>query len=911
MHKNLKVAALLVSTMTFVFSAVVSCSVHDMELHRDDTLEVGGREVPVSAYEAGMVRLLITEELASRLEIRTDSAGCLLCSGVKSVDEAVAALGITKMKRTFPYAGKFEARTRKAGLHLWYDVYFDEGAGLTKASRELSSIEGVRMVEYRPKVVRFTSELVPESVCPSVPAHAERSSIDIFDDPFLSTKQWHYYNDGTFMNTVAGADINVLPAWEQGIVGNDDIIVAVVDGGIDFRHEDLAENMWSDPEISDPDLSHGYNFERGSYVLTADEHGTHVAGTVAAVNNNGIGVCGVAGGDKARGIPGVRLMSCQIFEGGSGGTSGANAIKWSADHGAVISQNSWGYSPESYLPGTPASDKAAIDYFVEYAGYDENGVQTGPIGGGIVFFAGGNESVNFSYPSDYENCIAVSAIDGDYEPSSYNNFGDWVDVMAPGGDRPKGHLIYSTLPDNQYGGMYGTSMACPHVSGMAALLIARFGGPGFTSRQLRQMIEGSLRDLSEYQNPQKYIGKGLVDVGAALSMASTEAPEPVAEFEAEGRSNFIDFAFTVPSDPDDEVPAYATLHYSTSPFDVTDSIMVNGLPAYYVTLADVKVNERVKASLGGLDFNTLYYVSISASDLAGNRSPLHSIVEVTTGSNSDPVLDPGDDMDVTLRYLDTLVIDIVANDPDGHKVSAHITDIDGVSVTVMDGNVIRIVLNGSEMTTDEGTVELTVDDGFGGRDSMKIRYTVVRNMPPEIIVDESLPLQIVVDMNSSEGTAIDLSQYFTDRDGDVLGYEAEFSAVGIVSAEFSGNIMTLHPLAGGAVQMELTASDPEGESVSLTFDVLTWDSGRVADFYPNPVVDILNIRTGDDILRASVEIRDMFGGVKLSEDNLSMSAFEPAKIDMSAFPGGLYKVYLTCTMHNGASKSVETTVSKL
>lgn len=909
MHKVLKVAALPVSAL--IFSAVVSCSVNDMGLRHDDMLEVGGREVPVSAYEAGMVRVLITEDLASRLEIRTDSAGCLLSSGVKSVDEAVASLGITSMKRTFPYAGKFEARTRKAGLHLWYDVCFDENAGLTKAAGELSSVDGVQMVEYRPKVVRFTSELVPESVSSSVPVEAGSTSIDIFNDPFLATEQWHYYNDGTFMNTIAGADIDVLPAWEQGIVGDDDIIVAIVDGGIDFRHEDLADNMWCNPEVSDPDLSHGYNFERGSYVLTTDEHGTHVAGTVAAVNNNGIGVSGVAGGDKARGIPGARLMSCQIFEGGSGGTSGANAIKWSADHGAVISQNSWGYSPDSYLPGTPASDKAAIDYFVEYAGYDENGVQTGPMAGGIVFFAGGNESVNFSYPSDYENCIAVSAIDGDYEPSSYNNFGDWVDVMAPGGDRPKGHLIYSTLPDNEYGGMYGTSMACPHVSGMAALLIARFGGPGFTSSQLRKMIEGSVRDLSEYQNPQKYIGKGLVDVGAALSMASTEAPDPVTEFVAEGRSNFIDFSFSVPADPDDVVPAYVTLHYSTSPFDVADSIAVNGLPAYHVTLEDVEVNETVSATLGGLDFDTRYYLSISASDFAGNRSPLHSLVEATTGSNSAPVLEPGDDMDVTLRYLDTLVIEVAANDPDGHSISAHITDIDGVSATVMDGNVIRIVLNGTEMTTDEGTVELTVDDGFGGRDSMKIRYTVIRNMPPEIVPDESLPLQIVADMNSSEGTAIDLSQYIMDRDGDELKYVADFSAEGIVSAEFSGNTMTLHPVAGGSVRMVLTASDPDGESVSLTFDVLAWDSERVADFYPNPVVDVLNIRTGDDILRASVEIRDMFGGVKLSEDDLSMSAFEPARIDMSSFPGGLYKVYLKCTMHNGASKSVETTVSKL
>lgn len=299
MIKDRKPLAVLVSA-AIVCMAAASCSLNEDSLNRSDTIEVNGRPVPASGYEQGMVRLLLSEELVSSLGLEADSSTSTLKSSVKSVNDAISSLGIVRMERTFPYAGKFEARTRAEGLHLWYDVYFDENAGLTKASAELSSIDGVRTVEYRPKMVRISSDIVPGTVTSSPGKTAERTASGVFDDPYLLTEQWHYINDGTYDNrAIAGSDINVLPVWQKGIVGSEDVIVSVVDGGIDFKHEDLADNMWSDPEISDPDYSHGYNFVRKSYLVTADDHGTHVAGTVAAVNNNGIGVCGVAGGDKA------------------------------------------------------------------------------------------------------------------------------------------------------------------------------------------------------------------------------------------------------------------------------------------------------------------------------------------------------------------------------------------------------------------------------------------------------------------------------------------------------------------------------------------------------------------------------------------------------------------------------------
>ena len=132
-----------------------------------------------------------------------------------------------------------------------------------------------------------------------------------FNDTFLS-KQWHYYTDGTINNSIEGCDINVFPAWKNYTKGNSNIIVAVVDEGVDFAHEDLYSNMWQNSSQTGSNR-YGYNFVSNNYRVTGGNHGTHVAGTIAAVNNNGLGVGGMAGGDNINVIAGVGIMSGQIF----------------------------------------------------------------------------------------------------------------------------------------------------------------------------------------------------------------------------------------------------------------------------------------------------------------------------------------------------------------------------------------------------------------------------------------------------------------------------------------------------------------------------------------------------------------------------------------------------------------------
>ncbi len=411
----------------------------------------------------------------------------------------------------------FPTTTDNDKLDRWMLVHFDKSLDLKAVAEKIAALECVERVEFDLKMKRISSEALP---MPTMRPEPTRSVEMPFDDPELPW-QWHYYNDGSVGDyCVAGADINLLNAWKY-TAGDRRVIVAVMDGGIMYDHPDLKDNMWvNEAEQNgqlgiDDDMNgyvddiYGYNFVKDSGKVTADDHGTHVAGTISAVNNNGYAVCGIAGGTGNK--DGVRLMSIQIFEGEDGCYQHqiVRGYQYAADNGAVLINNSWGYEPDVYFSDNQFEQydsalKNAIDYFQVNARLD------GVMEGGVAIFAAGNETYpQPCYPGAYHKYVCVTAMASDYTAAYYTNYGPGCNIAAPGGDANYGtvYCISSTSTSLLYGYEYmqGTSMATPHVTGCAALALSYALKQGYTLTPdyLRALIQTSVHDINQYQTGTK------------------------------------------------------------------------------------------------------------------------------------------------------------------------------------------------------------------------------------------------------------------------------------------------------------------------------------------------------------------------------------------------------------------------
>lgn len=411
-------------------------------------------------------------------------------------------------------------------LSRWLLVSFDESLSNAEVAEAIAKDSRVIRIEYDVLIKPIKGEsLGMQASRPEITRSVEMP----FNDPELPN-QWHYNNDGTLDDEYsldlcfAGADINLFNAWKY-TAGDNRVIVAVCDSGIMTDHPDLADNMWvneaekNGQEGVDDDGNgyiddvHGYNFVSDTGKVTADSHGTHVAGTISAVNNNGFAVSGIAGGTGNG--DGVRLMSIQIFEGENvcNAYQIANAIKYAADNGAVIINNSWGttqpvYSGDNEYEYYDSLKKDALDYF------KKNAKLEGTLDGGIVIFAAGNERYKqAAYPGAYRDYICVAAISSDYTAAYYTNCGNGVNICAPGGDPNYANwlTVLSTSVENANttGSEYnkGTSMACPHVAGCAALAVSYALKKGYTltADELHNLILTSVHDINQHQVGEKYL----------------------------------------------------------------------------------------------------------------------------------------------------------------------------------------------------------------------------------------------------------------------------------------------------------------------------------------------------------------------------------------------------------------------
>ena len=595
-----------------------------------------------SNFVEGVVRVKLQREIADRMiaaKLPLSVKGTnkkYVQTGVTPLDRVNQKVKAVSMTRVFPYAGKDEAKHKAAGLDLWYDVHYEaSGMKLAQARNLFRSAEGVSYAQRIPLYKPIGGERFLEISPAAVAKAAKAASTMPFNDPLLND-QWHYNNDGHIAGTKVGADANVFKAWETGVTGSKDVVVAIIDGGFQVDHPDLKDNVWINtaelngkPGVDDDgdgyvDDIYGYNFVINSSDINAHSHGTHVAGTVGATNNNGIGVCGVAGGSDGKG--GVKMMVCQVFDSRASSSAVADfgaAIVYAADRGASIAQCSWG---AGVADEEDKSVTEAVDYFTKNGGGDK-------MNGGLCIFAAGNngEEGNY-YPGCLDKVVAVGSMAPDGSVAYYSNRGKWVDVTAPGGleDNGQQYGVLSTLPNSTYGYNEGTSMACPHVSGIAALILSKYGNKQFSNETLRTLLTTSVNDLYT-QNPEYegLMGSGYIDAYKALQGKEGSVPEAVADFTVTASHDNALIEWTIPETEEKSIDHHV-IYYSTEAFSATDDL--NKLSSATVDTKFKYSGDKMSYEVEGLKASTKYYFAIVAYNRWGKASAVSPIKEATTNA---------------------------------------------------------------------------------------------------------------------------------------------------------------------------------------------------------------------------------------------------------------------------------------
>lgn len=467
--------------------------------------------IDINAVDLGIIYIKVNSDIVENFDgkpsILNKNDICKI--GIPAIDYLFDFYQVNDIQPLFPkelFNDTSKDHRSLWGFDRWYALKISETLSPIEAAKEFAKLSEIELAEPVFKIIRMNGEGSWELVENSSrnPFIYKDNKKELFDknkpnqtsnkwlpnDPYFSQQAWHYNK------------ISMQEAWNIHN-GGDNVIVSIHDGGIQFVHPDLSANIWGP---IGPD---------GSYTI-ADSHGTHVAGTVAAVSNNNLGVAGIAGGDGSGN--GARLMSVDIF---NGTFSTYQGYVYAAQNGASVSQNSWSYQNANVYN---AADLEGIDYFYNFGGGDL-------LAGGVIVFAAGNDNSSQNwYPAFYEKTIAVAATNQMDAKATFSNYGTWVDISAPGVS------IYSTDTNSSYSTKQGTSMACPHVSGVAALVIS-IAPRVLTNEMVRDILMTSSDD--HYQINQDYVGllgAGRLNAFNAIQMASAYAIDNPLSFVSEAIS---------------------------------------------------------------------------------------------------------------------------------------------------------------------------------------------------------------------------------------------------------------------------------------------------------------------------------------------------------------------------------------
>jgi subtilisin family serine protease len=410
----------------------------------------------------------------------------------------------------------------------------------------------------------------------------------------------------------AGADIRATSAWDI-FTGDPNLMLGIIDTGIDYNHPDLSANAWTNaieaagaPGVDDDgngyvDDIHGYDFVNNDGDPMDDNgHGSHCAGTIGGVGNNGVGVAGVNWNVK---MAGIKFLSA----GGSGSTAGAiSSVQYAIAIGCRLTSNSWGGGGFS---------QALLD-----------AINAAGAAGQLFIAAAGNSSANTDtsphYPSSYDSpyIIAVAATDHNDNLAGFSNFGaTTVDLGAPGDD------ILSCQPGGGYQLLSGTSMATPHVAGACALAWGRF--PNASNLQIKQLILLKADPLPSLAG--RVLTGARLNVFLSIADPDSTPPGQVSDLATDNPGSTT-MGLTWTATGDDGGTGRASrydIRWSTSP--IPDSV------AFYAANAvegpdPQPAGATETAEVSGLTFSTFYYFALRALDEFGNAGPISNVATGTT-----------------------------------------------------------------------------------------------------------------------------------------------------------------------------------------------------------------------------------------------------------------------------------------
>ena len=505
---------------------------------------------------------------------------------------------------------------------------------------------------------------------------------------------WGLHNTGQSGGT-AGADISATSAWDV-TTGSSDVIVGVIDTGVDYNHPDLAANIWTNPnEIAGNGLDddgngyvddiHGINaITNSGNPMDDHDHGTHVSGTIGAVGNNGVGVAGV---NWSVSIIGMKFLS----SGGSGTT--ADAIKC-IDYAVALKQSGVNIRVLSNSWGGGGFEQALLDAINAANAVD------------ILFVAAaGNDSLNNDssphYPSSYDapNVLAVASTDRNDALSSFSNYGATsVDMGAPGSS------ILSTVVGGGYASFSGTSMATPHVSGAATLLLSY--NDLLTVADLKSTLMNSGDAIPALSG--KTVSGRRLNVDAALAQTDPPAPtfrldvSPSSQTLNQGQSTSFNLSTTSVLGFSGDV----ALSLSSSPaLNATTTFSPNPVA---VGAGSVLIIDTTTATATGT-------YSLTITGVSGS---------ITRTKTVSLVVRPEGTIDVT--YSNNTPVSIPDNVPAGVTSTLNVTDVTVISSTSVTVNITHTYIGDLivKLTSPIGTQAVLHNRAGGSADNLNQTYTV-------------------------------------------------------------------------------------------------------------------------------------------------------------------------------------------